>query len=89
MIKTLASIEWSALHICALHEPLTVQCTGQAGHYTVCRVGHGRGRFLGKDNSVESTLPIYVNYLCAVQYATQNKGAQTLPYSTVNAQYLI
>ena len=86
MIKTLASIEWSALHKCVLHEPLTVQCTGQAGYY---RVGLGRGRLLGKDNSVESTLPIYVNYLCAVQYATQNKGAQTLTYSTVHAQELI
>ena len=35
-----------------LHESITVQCTGQAGH--------GRGHFLRKDDSCDRTLVIFI-----------------------------
>ena len=39
--------------VCVLHEPITVHCTGQAGH--------GRGPFLRKDDSCENTLAFHMN----------------------------
>ena len=47
---------------CILHEPIAVQCTWQAAE-----AGHGRGGFLGKDDSYKSTLTIYMNYLSTVR----------------------
>ena len=48
--------------VCALHEPITAHsahCTGLAGH--------GRGHFLGKDDSRERSLPIYMENLSMIQ----------------------
>ena len=44
-------------NICVLHEPITVQCAVHRG-----QAGHGRGHFLGKDDSCDNILPICLSY---------------------------
>ena len=61
---------------CVLHEPITVNCTGQAVH-------RRRGNFLGKDDSCYIIWAIYNElfiYECRVGIF-QRKGNQLAPVS--------
>ena len=49
--------------ICVLHKPITIHSV----YIVQVLVGHGKSRFLGKDESCESTLAIYMNYLPMLQ----------------------